>query len=56
LIDNLPGVRVQMNKTVMYDLAQIKDDENNPITIKICDLNNSTSVSTNLPPQYIEII
>ena len=56
LIPNLPRIRVQMNKTMMYDLTKIKDDEDNPITIKVCDLNNPTSVSTYLPPQYIQII
>jgi hypothetical protein len=44
-----------MNMTVEYDLSLIKDDEDNPITIKVCDLNNPTSVSTYLTPQFIEI-
>jgi hypothetical protein len=55
LIPILPNIRVQMNMTVEYDLSLIKDDEDNPITIKVCDLNNPTSVSTYLTPQFIEI-
>jgi hypothetical protein len=56
LIDNLPKIRVPLKKTMIYNLTSIKDNEGNPITIKVCDLSNSSSVATNLPPHFIEIV
>jgi hypothetical protein len=55
LIENLPNILVQMNKTSIYNLTSIIDDEDHPITIKISDLNNQNLASTNQPPRYIKI-
>ena len=45
-----------MNKTINYNITSIKDNEDNPITIKVCDFNKSNCASAYQLPKYISII